>query len=67
MLQVAQPDPRPDLEMNDVYRNLGQAFARGILEAVGNPDRGDELGEWAREPREKLGDIARRLERFAVR
>jgi hypothetical protein len=39
----------------------GVGFARGILEAIKNPDRGGSIGEWAKPIREKLGDLATQL------
>ena len=35
---------------------LGVGIARGILEAVKNPERGGSIGQWARPIRDQLGD-----------
>jgi hypothetical protein len=50
-------DPTLAPAMDDIASRL----ARGAMEAISNPERGGEIGAWAKPIRERLGDIASRL------
>jgi hypothetical protein len=44
-----------DDEQTARFGRLGELLARGAVEAIKNPARGGEIGEWARPVRDKLG------------
>jgi hypothetical protein len=60
---VVVGDPVPawvpsELELRKV---VGKMVANGIIEALGNPERGGDIGDWAAKKRERLGPIAKWL------
>ena len=44
-----------DGEQAERVARLGELLAKGAVEAIKNPSRGGEIGEWARPVRDKLG------------
>lgn len=61
----AVPDWVPSLD--EQRRNVGVMIAAGLLEALGNPGRGGDIGAWATSRRDRLGSLAQRLSKFAVK
>jgi hypothetical protein len=51
-----------DPDRSAVFAHLGRGFANGVLEALANPERGGEIGDWAVPVRARLGpEVAKRI------
>lgn len=62
VLQALRPKEGPAHDLPAVYANLGQKVARGVLEALRNPERGGGIGTWAAPVRLLLSGAAVRLD-----